>query len=170
MAFSQRKIIIPHYSQIITPFTLKTMGFVYLSKDYKTALWGGRRSDSSLYSSPCQQLPPFEAMHDEKGLGWASLPDEPATASLGARQIPRAASSHLRVPWTSLPPAFLRVPDCCGHQKLPQGRKGTWSGRSKSWAFPSSRIEAETFFSLVQNKNVNLYSQFLKPFVVSKQI
>lgn len=146
------------------------MGFVYLSKDYKTALWGGRRSDSSLYSSPCQQLPPFEAMHDEKGLGWASLPDEPATASLGARQIPRAASSHLRVPWTSLPAAFLRVPDCCGHQKLPQGRKGTWSGRSKSWAFPSSRIEAETFFSLVQNKNVNLYSQFLKPFVVSKQI
>lgn len=71
----------------------------------------------------------------------------------GSREVPRAASSHLRAlraPWTSLPPAFLRATKLLLSPKAgPQADSVV--GR-KSWGFPSSWIRAETSFSWCRTK------------------
>lgn len=53
------------------------MGFVYLTKSYNIVLWGRRRSDFSLYASPCHQLSPFEACRKELILAFLPRMNQP---------------------------------------------------------------------------------------------
>lgn len=53
---AKKKKIIPCYSKFITAITLKITEFVYLTKNYKIALWRRRRYDSGLCTSPCPLL------------------------------------------------------------------------------------------------------------------